>query len=100
MAEADNKARNEARNKPPDWAETLEDLDRRRDHSLAMGGPERVDKHHGKGRLDARARIERLLDPGTFRELGMLVGGEIAADAIVTGSGVGHRVRGVGGRGG
>ena len=31
--------------------------------------------------------IERLLDPGTFRELGTLVGGEIAADAIVTGSG-------------
>jgi acetyl-CoA carboxylase carboxyltransferase component len=74
--------------KPPDWADTLEDLDRRRDHSLAMGGPERVDKHHGKGKLDARARIERLLDPGTFRELGMLVGGEIAADAIVTGSGL------------
>ncbi|MDT5066601.1 MAG: hypothetical protein QOK02_2756, partial [Mycobacterium sp.] len=51
---ADDKARNAAQNKPPDWAETLEDLDRRRDHSLAMGGPERVDKHHGKGKLDAR----------------------------------------------
>lgn len=52
-----------------------------------MGGPERLDKHRGKGKLDARARIERLLDPGTFRELGTLVGGEIAADGLVVGSG-------------
>jgi acetyl-CoA carboxylase carboxyltransferase component len=73
--------------KPPDWAETLEDLDRRREHARAMGGPERVDKHRSKGKLDARARIERLLDPGTFRELATLVGGEIAADGLVVGSG-------------
>ncbi len=73
--------------KAQDWEETLEDLDRRRQHARGMGGPERLDKHRGKGKLDARARIERLLDPGTFRELGTLVGGEVAADAIVTGSG-------------
>ena len=73
--------------KAEDWAETLEDLDRRRRHARGMGGPERLDKHRGKGRLDARARLERLLDPGTFREIGTLVGGEIAADAIITGSG-------------
>src|SRR6201993_997400 len=73
--------------KPPDWAESLEDLERRRQHALAMGGPERLDKHRDKGKLDARARIERLLDPGTFRELGTLVGGEIAADGLVVGSG-------------
>ncbi|MDT5350220.1 MAG: hypothetical protein QOH91_3507 [Mycobacterium sp.] len=78
--------------KSQDWQETLDDLDRRRQHALGMGGPERLDRHRGKGKLDARARIERLLDPGTFRELGTLVGGEIAADAIVTGSG---RVNGV-----
>jgi acetyl-CoA carboxylase carboxyltransferase component len=73
--------------KAEDWAQTLEDLDRRRQHAAAMGGPERLDKHRGKGKLDARARIARLLDPGTFREIGTLVGGEIAADAIITGSG-------------
>ena len=50
--------------KPPDWQETLDDLDRRRQRTLAMGGPERVAKHHGKGKLDARARIDRLLDRG------------------------------------
>ena len=74
--------------KPPDWQETLDDLDRRRQRTRAMGGPERLAKHRGKGKLDARARIDHLLDPGTFRELGTMVGGEIAADGIVVGSGL------------
>jgi len=73
--------------KAQDWGKTLDDLERRRQHALGMGGPERLDKHRDKGKLDARARIERLLDPGTFRELGTLVGGEIAADGLVVGSG-------------
>ncbi|GFG75211.1 acyl-CoA carboxylase subunit beta [Mycobacterium botniense] len=70
-----------------DWEATLDDLHRRREHARAMGGPERLAKHREQGKLDARARIDRLLDPGTFRELGTLVGGEVAADAIVAGSG-------------
>ncbi|TAM73203.1 carboxyl transferase domain-containing protein [Mycobacterium sp.] len=73
--------------KARDWGETLDDLERRRQHAFEMGGPERLDKHRNKGKLDARARIEHLLDPGTFRELGTLVGGEIAADGLVVGSG-------------
>ncbi|MGN6337811.1 acyl-CoA carboxylase subunit beta, partial [Mycobacterium sp.] len=73
--------------KAQDWGETLEDLERRRQHARAMGGPERLDKHHNKGKLDARARVDYLLDPGTFRELGTLVGGEIAADGLIVGSG-------------
>jgi acetyl-CoA carboxylase carboxyltransferase component len=74
--------------KPPDWQETLDDLARRRQHTWAMGGPERLTKHRDKGKLDARARIEYLLDPGTFREIGTMVGGETAADAIIVGSGL------------
>ena len=50
-----------------DWQETLHDLSRRRQHAHAMGGDERLAKHHGKGKLDARARIDHLLDTGTFR---------------------------------
>src|SRR3984957_13666632 len=73
--------------KSPDWQETLDDLDRRRQHTRAMGGPERPEKNRGKGKPDARARIDHLLDPGTFREIGTLVGGEIAADALIVGSG-------------
>ncbi|MDH6242829.1 carboxyl transferase domain-containing protein [Mycobacterium sp. OTB74] len=70
------------------WQDTLDDLAARRQRSRAMGGPERVAKHHGKGKLDARARIDHLLDPGSFCELGTLVGGDIAADGIVAGSGL------------
>ena len=70
------------------WKETLEDLDLRRQRSRSMGGDERLAKHHGKGKLDARARLDHLLDKGTFREFGTLVGGDIAADGIVAGSGM------------
>lgn len=70
------------------WSEVLADLERRRDASRAMGGEERLRKHRDAGKLDARARVAHLLDAGTFRELGTLVGGEEApADAIVAGSG-------------
>ena len=74
--------------KAEDWDDTLDELSRRRRHAHAMGGTERLDKHRGKGKLDARARIEHLLDPGTFREFGTLVGGEVAADALIVGSGL------------
>jgi acetyl-CoA carboxylase carboxyltransferase component len=37
------------------------------------GGQTRIDRQHAKGKLTARERIERLLDPGTFRELDMFV---------------------------
>lgn len=70
-----------------DWQETLHDLSRRRRHAHEMGGDERLAKHHGKGELNARARIDHLLDADTFQEFGTLVGGEIAADGIVTGAG-------------
>jgi acetyl-CoA carboxylase carboxyltransferase component len=74
--------------KPQDWDETLDELSRRRGHAHEMGGQERLAKHHSKGKLDARARLEHLLDKGTFREFGTLVGGDIAADGIVAGSGL------------
>src|ERR1700760_3096981 len=73
--------------KAQDWDETLRDLDRRRRHARGMGGTERLAKHHGKGKLDARGRLEHLLDKGSFREFGTLVGGEIAADGLVAGAG-------------
>jgi acetyl-CoA carboxylase carboxyltransferase component len=74
--------------KAEDWGDTLDELTRRRRDAHAMGGTERLAKHHGKGKLDARARLEHLLDNGSFREFGTLVGGDIAADGIVAGSGL------------
>jgi acetyl-CoA carboxylase carboxyltransferase component len=70
------------------WDPALDDLVERRRVSRSMGGDERLTKHRAAGKLDARARIASLLDPGSFQELGTLVGGEEApADAIVMGSG-------------
>ena len=74
--------------RPNEWTATLDDLRERRSASRAMGGAERLAKHRAAGKLDARARIDHLLDAGSFQELGTLVGGaEAPADAIVTGSG-------------
>ena len=59
------------------WEPLLDDLKRRRADARAMGGPDRLTRHRDKGggdRLDARARIDHLLDDGSFREIGTLVG--------------------------
>lgn len=70
------------------WSEVLDQLSDRRAASRAMGGEERLAKHRGAGKLDARARIAHLLDGGSFCELGTLVGGvDNPADALVMGSG-------------
>jgi acetyl-CoA carboxylase carboxyltransferase component len=69
----------------------LEDLEERRSRALAMGGPERVKRHHESGRLTARERIDKLVDEGSWCELGLLAEPELrrpelaAADAVVTG---------------
>lgn len=45
--------------------------------AAAMGGPEKIDKQHAKGRMTVRERIEHLLDPETFDEQGLLVHSDI-----------------------
>ncbi len=70
-----------------EWSETLADLERRRAAARAMGGSERLAKQHGQGRLDARQRVTTLLDPGSFQELGTLVGADVPSDGLVVGSG-------------
>jgi acetyl-CoA carboxylase carboxyltransferase component len=64
--------------KSQDWQDTLDDLEQRRRHTRAMGEDEQLAKRHNKAKLDARACIDRLVDTGSFREIGTLVGGEIA----------------------
>ena len=49
---------------------TLEELNRK---ALEGGGSKRIAKQHEKGKLTARERIELLLDPGSFEEIGKLV---------------------------
>lgn len=62
---------------PHDKAEEInakiEELRARRAQSLAGGGPERVKRQHESGRNTARERLDILLDPGSFREIGGFV---------------------------
>jgi acetyl-CoA carboxylase carboxyltransferase component len=73
-----------------DWEPWLERLDAARARAREMGGPERIERHHAQGKLDVRQRIDALCDPGTFTELGTLVGNkdEIPADGFVCGFGL------------
>ncbi|MCL1840598.1 MAG: acyl-CoA carboxylase subunit beta [Propionibacteriaceae bacterium] len=43
-----------------------------RDKSLLGGGQDQIEKQHERGKHTARERIDLLLDPGTFSELGAL----------------------------
>ncbi len=77
-----------------EWDPLLEDLAIRRRAAEAMGGPDGLARQHERGRLDARQRVARLLDPGSFRELGVQVGSvgrgmtpATPADALVAGHG-------------
>lgn len=56
------------------WAKELEELRRREALAEAMGGPDKLARQHGRGKLDARARIAALVDPGSFREIGKIAG--------------------------
>ncbi|MCP4023433.1 MAG: carboxyl transferase [Desulfobacteraceae bacterium] len=40
-------------------------------HAMGMGKKESIQRQHAKGRYTARERIDHLLDPGTFFEVGM-----------------------------
>jgi propionyl-CoA carboxylase beta chain len=48
----------------------LAELQKRREQSRLGGGPDRIAKIHEKGCLTARERLELLLDPGSFVEIG------------------------------
>lgn len=52
----------------------FDELDKRRVAAMQMGGEEGLAKQASLGKLDARERIRRLLDPGTFMEMGALAG--------------------------
>jgi acetyl-CoA carboxylase carboxyltransferase component len=50
----------------------LADLERRRALAAQMGGAEKLAKRKGRGQLNAQERLDLLVDPGTFVELGLL----------------------------
>jgi len=73
------------------WGPAIREIVRRKDEARAMGGEARRRRQHDRGRLDARERLAALFDPGTFVEIGILVGTTedppLPGDALVCGSG-------------
>ena len=72
------------------WGKRLANLENRLTEARAMGGAEKLERQAARGEMNARQRIEALLDPGSFQELGTLVGAiseEAPADAFPAGLG-------------
>jgi methylmalonyl-CoA decarboxylase subunit alpha len=75
----------------------VDDLLERRAAARLGGGEERIAKQHAADKLTARERIDLLVDPGTFNELGLHAGihysvrgledKQAPADGVVTGYG-------------
>ncbi|EAX48138.1 carboxyl transferase [Thermosinus carboxydivorans Nor1] len=53
--------------------EKIQDLKKRQEKVKLGGGQKRIEKQHASGKLTARERIEKLLDPGSFVELDQFV---------------------------
>lgn len=56
------------------WEQEVEEINRR--HALAeqMGGEEGIARQHKRGKLTIRARLEALVDEGSFQQMGKLAG--------------------------
>jgi len=75
----------------------VEDLHERRERAKLGGGEEKIAVQHERGKLTARERIDLLVDPGTFVEIGIqagphfsqraMEGREAPADGVITGWG-------------
>jgi len=81
----------------PDVVETrLQNLDQKRAAIEQGGGRERIEKQHAQGKLTARERIDKLVDAGSFQEIGSfakhratyfgMANKEVPADGVVTGA--------------
>ena len=57
------------------WDKEIAEIHQRRTMAKQHGGPEAVARHHAKGRMTLRERIDGLIDPGSFKETGMGAGG-------------------------
>src|SRR5262245_66687432 len=54
--------------------ELVQELRELEDRLRQGGGADKIERQHGQGKLTARERVERLLDPGArFQEIGLLV---------------------------
>jgi len=66
------------------WTPELDELARRTAMAHQMGGADKVKRQHDAGRLTVRERVDKLVDAGSFHEVGALSGiGEYNADGTV-----------------
>jgi propionyl-CoA carboxylase beta chain len=89
---------------PETYEEKLAQLQELREQAIHSASEQAVEKQHAKGKLTARERIEKLLDPGSFDEVDTFVRHRTSefdmqknrpwGDAVVTGHGTidGRRV--------
>ncbi|MDA8403734.1 MAG: acyl-CoA carboxylase subunit beta [Desulfobacteraceae bacterium] len=78
--------------------DVLAKLERKSREALQGGGASRIQKQHESGKLSARERIEKLMDPGTFVELDRfkahrctdfgMADQKVLGDSVVTGYGL------------
>ncbi len=83
---------------PETYEEKLAQLEELRHAALHSASEQAIEKQHAKGKLTARERVEKLLDPGSFQELDTFVRHRTHefgmeqnkpwGDAVVTGHGL------------
>ncbi|WP_407183789.1 acyl-CoA carboxylase subunit beta [Bradyrhizobium centrosematis] len=56
------------------WKPELDELARREAFAREMGGVDKVKRQHDQGRLTVRERIDKLIDKGSFHEIGAVAG--------------------------
>lgn len=62
------------------WKNEVNHLRAREALAEKMGGEEKLARQHGQGKLDARERVRRLVDPDSFREIGKIAGKSVYDD--------------------
>jgi acetyl-CoA carboxylase carboxyltransferase component len=66
------------------WLPEVQEIQERQRLAAEMGGEESVARHHAAGKLTVRERFDRLLDPGSFQEIGSLAGRVEEQDGVRT----------------
>jgi methylmalonyl-CoA carboxyltransferase 12S subunit len=76
--------------------EKIKQLQSKREELHKGGGEKRIEKQHASGKLTARERVDLLVDPETWQEVGLfaqhratffdMAGKELPADGVVTGA--------------
>ena len=66
------------------WEPEIAELRRREAMAVRMGGADKIERQHRGGKLTVRERIDALLDPGSFHEVGTIAGRATYEDGVLT----------------